>query len=120
MVLTSARRCRYPDSLWQLWLVNTPMVFRVVWSFIAPMIDPVVKAKVRMMNGKDQYLREMEKCGLMPENVPVELGGTCEQRELITVLEQIVAENKEKAAAAASAAAAAEVTPEPLVPAGTL
>jgi len=90
------------------------MVFRVVWSFIAPMIDPVVKAKVRMMNGKDQYLREMEKCGLMPENVPVELGGTYEQRELITVLEQIVAEFDEKAGAAtasAASAASADVTP---------
>ena len=65
----------YPDSLWSLWLINTPMVFKLIWSALSPGIDPASKAKIRMKGGPADYLPEMERCGIPPSAVPRELGG---------------------------------------------
>jgi hypothetical protein len=46
----------YPDSLWSMYLVNSPLVFRMVWRVIAPMVDPVVKAKIRILNQQKDYI----------------------------------------------------------------
>lgn len=65
----------YPDSLWSLWLINTPLAFRAIWSFVSTIIDPTTRAKIRMLGGKDKYLPEMEKCGIPRSALPHDLGG---------------------------------------------
>jgi hypothetical protein len=94
----------YPDSLWSLWLINTPLAFRVVWTFISPIIDPSTKNKIKMVGGKDAYIPAMEKCGIPISSLPKELGGEYNQLDLFEILKETVATNQ--AAAARSSAPA--------------
>lgn len=68
----------YPDSLWSLWLLNTPMTFRVIWAAISPGLDAASKSKIRMLGGPNSYLPEMEKCGIPVASIPTLLGGQAE------------------------------------------
>ena len=46
--------CVYPTSpslllsqtMWKIYLVNTPMLFRAVWAIVKPWLHPVTAAKV--------------------------------------------------------------------------
>jgi len=86
----------YPDSLWQLWLVNTPLMFQVIWKFISPIIDSVTKSKIRMMGGKDKYIPEMEKCGMPRSCIPKELGGDAVSASFFDALLEMVEEEKHR------------------------
>jgi hypothetical protein len=65
----------YPDSLWSLWLLNVPAVFRVIWAVISPTIDPSSKAKIRMFGNFSEAHDAMKKCGIPLSSVPRDLGG---------------------------------------------
>ena len=38
----------YPETMWKIYLVNTPMLFRAVWAVVKPWLHPVTAAKVRV------------------------------------------------------------------------
>jgi len=80
----------YPDSLWNLFILNAPMSFRMVWRIINPWIDPIVKSKIRMLSGKSMYLPAMHKSGLPIESVPQILGGEAETTLLKNIVEAII------------------------------
>jgi hypothetical protein len=65
----------YPDSLWSLWLINTPVVFKLIWGALSPGIDPASKAKIRMKGTSADYIPEMEKCGIPRSAIPRDLEG---------------------------------------------
>jgi hypothetical protein len=64
----------YPDSLFALWIVNTPIAFKFVWAALAPTLDPTTKAKVRIVG---RGMDEMNACGIPKEAIPIEFGGKC-------------------------------------------
>jgi hypothetical protein len=82
----------YPDSLWSLWLLNTPLMFQVIWKILAPTIDSVTKSKIRMVGSKDKYIPEMEKCGIPKSSIPVELGGEHVSTNFFEALQEIIEE----------------------------
>jgi hypothetical protein len=36
----------YPETMWKIYLVNTPMLFRAVWAIVKPWLHPITAAKV--------------------------------------------------------------------------
>ncbi|KAH9251130.1 hypothetical protein BASA81_011029 [Batrachochytrium salamandrivorans] len=80
----------YPDSMWQMWLINTPFVFQLIWKVLSPTIEPTTKAKIRMLGGKDKYLPEMQKCGIPLESIPAEFGGECTTHNFFHALQEII------------------------------
>jgi hypothetical protein len=36
----------YPETMWKIYLVNTPMLFRAVWTVVKPWLHPITAAKV--------------------------------------------------------------------------
>ena len=36
----------FPETMWKIYLVNTPMLFRAVWAIVKPWLHPVTVAKV--------------------------------------------------------------------------
>lgn len=39
----------YPETVWKIYLVNAPMMFRAVWAVIRQMLHPVTVAKVSIL-----------------------------------------------------------------------
>ncbi|GBG26487.1 Phosphatidylinositol/phosphatidylcholine transfer protein SFH12 [Hondaea fermentalgiana] len=82
----------YPDSLWNLFIVNAPMSFRMIWRIISPWIDPVVKAKIRILAGRSAYLPAMTKSDIPLASIPKQLGGESDTISLKEVVERIIDE----------------------------
>lgn len=86
----------YPDSMWQMWLINTPFVFQLIWKALSPTIEPTTKAKIRMLGGKDKYLPEMHKCGIPLESIPTEFGGEHASHNFFHALEGFIQTDQEQ------------------------
>lgn len=39
----------YPERLHQAYFINSPWIFKGLWAVISPWLDPVTKAKVRLL-----------------------------------------------------------------------
>lgn len=66
----------YPESLWRLYLINAPTVFRAIWACVKPTIHPETLAKTFILGGKNDYLPIFQREGLTLANTPQALGGT--------------------------------------------
>lgn len=82
----------YPDSLWNLFIINAPMSFRMIWRIISPWIDPVVKAKIRILAGESAYIPAMIKSDIPIESIPSIIGGEGSTIMLKEVVERLVEE----------------------------
>ena len=54
-VLNLVQLCteRYTDTLFAMWLVNAPMVFRAVWSAVSCLLRQSTKEKIKIVGGGD-------------------------------------------------------------------
>jgi len=80
----------YPDSLWNMFLINAPYSFRMIWRIISPWIDSEVKAKIKILGGKSQYLPAMLKSGIPIESIPQVIGGESKTITLREVVETLI------------------------------
>jgi len=63
----------YPETLLNLWGVNTPLYFRAIWAFAKAFIDPITAAKFNLVAGVP--LEAMQKAGIPISIIPKYLGG---------------------------------------------
>merc|ERR1712154_630173 len=49
----------FPETLYVLFLVNTPWAFRMIWKILSNFIDPITYEKIKVLGG--DYLNEMKK-----------------------------------------------------------
>jgi len=97
----------FPETLWKLFIVNAPFVFRSAYAVVSPIIHPVTKDKIKVLGGKSTYLREMEKNGIPAEAVPAFLGGQCPDQALADLIPGLAADGFPRAARAVADPAAA-------------
>ena len=65
----------YPESLYKLFVVNTPALISVAWKIISPWVDARTKAKIVFLKPHEtaaELLRHIDE-----EHLPVDLGGKC-------------------------------------------
>ena len=65
----------FPERLHLAFFINSPWIFQGLWAILSPFIDPVTRAKFRIL-GTD-YQDELLK-HITPDCLPVEYGGSCE------------------------------------------
>ena len=90
----------YPETLWKLFIVNAPFIFRSVYSIISPFIHPVTKEKIKILGSSSKYLPEMAKDGIPKSAVPKSLGGDCPDRKLVDMFAELSADGFPRAAKA--------------------
>lgn len=84
----------FPETLWTLWLVNTPASFRLVWSAVRAWLDPVVRNKVRMFGSASKWIPAMAQTGIPIEALPTEYGGRVQGETFIDILTRCCAQTK--------------------------
>ncbi|KAH8922726.1 CRAL/TRIO domain-containing protein [Atractiella rhizophila] len=57
----------FPESLNCILIHNAPWVFQGIWKILAPLLDPVVRAKVQMTKNLDDLLVHIDKRHLLKE-----------------------------------------------------
>lgn len=65
----------YPESIYKTYLVNTPFVFRGVWSVISKWIDENTVRKFSLLGGEKDYMPKLLQL-LDKEDIPAFLGGS--------------------------------------------
>jgi len=68
----------FPETIWKIYLVNGPMVFRAVFSMIKPLLAPETIAKIHMTGSYESSLKKMESDGLPRSALPTWIGGTAQ------------------------------------------
>jgi len=63
----------YPETLLNLWAVNTPVLFRGIWSVAKAFVDPITAAKFNLVSNVP--LAAMQKAGIPITCIPKYLGG---------------------------------------------
>lgn len=81
----------FPESVWKIYVVNTPFVFRACWAIIRPWIHPVTQAKVNIFGSVKEALKQMEKEGITPDQLPEWCGGTNPGVKVSEVLDGYIA-----------------------------
>eukprot|EP00294_Goniomonas_avonlea_P010795 CAMPEP_0114544720 /NCGR_PEP_ID=MMETSP0114-20121206/3023_1 /TAXON_ID=31324 /ORGANISM="Goniomonas sp, Strain m" /LENGTH=394 /DNA_ID=CAMNT_0001729111 /DNA_START=379 /DNA_END=1563 /DNA_ORIENTATION=- len=64
----------YPETLWKMFLINTPMAFRAVWGVVQPLIHEKTRVKIKVLSRN--YLSELEAHGVDVDQIPPSVGGT--------------------------------------------
>lgn len=73
-IASSIAQDYYPEMLGQMFIVNAPTLFSMLWSTVKKFVDEKTRNKIQIMNNKYQAaLLEL----VDPENLPHFLGGTC-------------------------------------------
>mmetsp|Transcript_2875 Transcript_2875/g.3283 ORF Transcript_2875/g.3283 Transcript_2875/m.3283 type:complete len:673 (+) Transcript_2875:130-2148(+) len=80
----------YPDVLWNMYVINSPVTFSMIWRIISPWVDKDVKPKVHILRGQSQFLPRMQKCGIPLDSIPKACGGNCELISMRDVIEDMV------------------------------
>ena len=75
----------FPETLWKLFIVNAPFVFRSAYSVVSPVIHPTTKEKIKILGSS--FLDELERNGVPLAAVPRRLGGGAPDRPLASLLE---------------------------------
>eukprot|EP01023_Acetabularia_acetabulum_P043578 TRINITY_DN4355_c0_g1_i1.p1 TRINITY_DN4355_c0_g1~~TRINITY_DN4355_c0_g1_i1.p1 ORF type:complete len:313 (-),score=26.03 TRINITY_DN4355_c0_g1_i1:196-1134(-) len=62
----------YPEHLGQMFIINTPAVFKTMWRVVEPWLDPATRQKIRVL-GKN-YLEDLQEI-ISIDDIPDFLGG---------------------------------------------
>jgi len=82
----------FPETVWKLFIVHAPFIFRSAYAIISPFIHEVTKQKIQILNGKSSYLPALHKAGVPKSSIPAFLGGTCPDRTLTSMLPELAAQ----------------------------
>eukprot|EP00455_Lapot_gusevi_P031720 TRINITY_DN344_c0_g2_i6.p2 TRINITY_DN344_c0_g2~~TRINITY_DN344_c0_g2_i6.p2 ORF type:complete len:253 (-),score=82.20 TRINITY_DN344_c0_g2_i6:605-1363(-) len=65
----------YPETLWRLYIINAPFIFKMLWSAVKPWIHPITRERIQVLGSdyKQQLLKTID-----ADQLPVYLGGTCQ------------------------------------------
>jgi len=111
----------FPESLWKMYVINTPWALKAMFSVVKPFIHPVTQAKINIIGDPKHALKKMQQNdGFELSAIPDFMGGTHPGKPTYEMLEEAIAATK---AAAAAPAAALSSVPSPgsaqaLLPAG--
>lgn len=67
---------RYPECMGKFYIINAPWAFSAVWSVIKPWLDEVTVTKINIVGSSYTKSTLLEQ--IPAENLPKDLGGTCE------------------------------------------
>jgi len=84
----------YPETMFKIYLINAPLVFRAIWAVIKPWLHPITVAKVNLLGSSKEALKKFELDGLPASQVPKWLGGTYEPVLCFDYVSQLIAEKR--------------------------
>lgn len=65
-----------PERIFQVFIINPPAWFNLIWKLISPLINPKTRERVHVLRGQKEITKALLEF-IEPENLPVEYGGKC-------------------------------------------
>mmetsp|Transcript_5540 Transcript_5540/g.10770 ORF Transcript_5540/g.10770 Transcript_5540/m.10770 type:complete len:292 (+) Transcript_5540:81-956(+) len=80
----------FPEQMWKIYLINTPLLFRGVWTMVKPWLHPITVAKVQMLGKVESAKAKMMADGVPASALPKWCGGISTGTDMrYTVEEQL-------------------------------
>eukprot|EP00047_Mylnosiga_fluctuans_P002202 m.223590 g.223590 ORF g.223590 m.223590 type:complete len:308 (+) comp10947_c0_seq1:28-951(+) len=83
----------FPESIWKIFLINAPFVFRAIWAVVKPWIHPITVAKIHVLGGPKDSLKKMVESGIPESSLPSWVGGSHPGTPIINILQDMIKEN---------------------------
>mmetsp|Transcript_14111 Transcript_14111/g.27855 ORF Transcript_14111/g.27855 Transcript_14111/m.27855 type:complete len:326 (-) Transcript_14111:421-1398(-) len=84
----------FPETIWKIYLINGPMVFRAVFACIKPILAPETIAKIQMTGSFDSSLKKMQADGIPLSAIPDWMGGTCKPLQTSDYVNQLILQRR--------------------------
>ena len=97
----------FPETIWKIWVVNAPMMFRAAWGIVKPWVHPVTQAKINIMGSTKAAAEKMALDGVTEADLPEWMGGKHKGVSVLELMDRMIAENKAAKAAGGGDGAAA-------------
>eukprot|EP00729_Bicosta_minor_P005904 gene5904-18729_t len=82
---------QFPDCLYKMYIVNTPLMMRAGWSMVKPWLHPVTVSRINICSTpKDCVQKMMELDGFTLEGLPTFLGGDSDGASAYDVLQDAI------------------------------
>ncbi|EGD81393.1 hypothetical protein PTSG_02113 [Salpingoeca rosetta] len=88
----------FPESIWKIFVINTPFLFRTVWAMIKPWIHPITQAKINIHGGVSDAVKKMKEAGISATAIPELMGGSCKPVNTFEYMIGVIKANQEAAA----------------------
>jgi len=87
----------FPESVWKLYIINTPWLLRGGWAMVKPWVHPVTQAKVNIV-AKPELAKEkmINVDGFTLDQLPESFGGTHPGKPLFDVLKEAIVDVRER------------------------
>eukprot|EP00282_Hemiselmis_andersenii_P029826 CAMPEP_0169453796 /NCGR_PEP_ID=MMETSP1042-20121227/14942_1 /TAXON_ID=464988 /ORGANISM="Hemiselmis andersenii, Strain CCMP1180" /LENGTH=329 /DNA_ID=CAMNT_0009565839 /DNA_START=220 /DNA_END=1206 /DNA_ORIENTATION=+ len=84
----------FPETIWKIYLINGPMIFRAVFSAIKPILAPETIAKIQMTGSFESSLKKMEADGIPRSAIPEWMGGACKPQPTAEYVNQLILQRR--------------------------
>lgn len=81
----------FPETVWRIYVVNTPFVFRAAWAVAKAFVHPITIAKVNLFPTHAKCVPVLEEDGWDKTQLPALFGGSHEGSSLKEVIDQVIA-----------------------------
>lgn len=80
----------FPESMWQIYCINSPAVFRAIWAIIKQFLHPVTVNKVQIIGSYKEALKTMTAQHIPMESLPVWMGGHHPGKRTFDYIQELV------------------------------
>jgi len=77
----------YPETVYKIFIINAPFIFKMIWTIVKPMLHPLTQAKFQILGGQSDYLPKLKEC-IDDDQIPKYLGGSCSCCEAVPLPKQ--------------------------------
>merc|ERR1719198_521981 len=84
----------YPETVWKIFVINAPFVFRTAWKVVKMWVHPVTQAKLSVHSASACKKVLLEQ-GVREQDVPLQLGGESKGITSLDVLNLMIAYSEE-------------------------
>jgi len=80
----------FPEQMWKIYLINTPIIFRGMWAIIKLWLHPVTVAKVNIVGNEKAAVKKMTEDGIPLSALPDWIGGKNKGWDMAQMVEQYI------------------------------
>ena len=82
---------QYPNTLYKMFITNSPWPFRAIWQMVKQIIDPETAVKINIQGGSANSLAAFQEAGIDRGAVPKWIGGNYEPTSVLDIINAAIA-----------------------------
>mmetsp|Transcript_138271 Transcript_138271/g.195712 ORF Transcript_138271/g.195712 Transcript_138271/m.195712 type:complete len:333 (-) Transcript_138271:45-1043(-) len=86
----------YPETVWKIYVINAPFIFRAAWGIAKAWVHPVTQAKINVLGNPSECAKKLETEGVKKADIPFIVKGPCKGKTSAEVIFEMIEYTLEK------------------------